>query len=69
MSLYLTSHYVVAVKSTVTQFRHGLRLCSLSQCGLMDHLWMFFCQASFYFKVGVVWVVIVGHRSNQDSTG
>lgn len=35
----------------------------------MDHLWMFSCQASFYVKVGVVWVAIVGRSSPQDSAG
>ena len=38
-------------------------LSSLSRCGLMDHLWMSSCQASFYVKVGVVWAVIAGHGS------
>ncbi|KAA8588120.1 hypothetical protein FQN60_001314 [Etheostoma spectabile] len=37
--------------------------------GLMDHLWMSSCQASFYVKVGVVWAVIAGHSSPQDSAG
>lgn len=60
MSLYLTSHYIVAVKRMEKHsYTLGLLLSSLSHCGLMDHLWMSSCQASFYVKVGVVWAVIV----------
>lgn len=44
-------------------------LSSVSRRGLMDHLWMSSCQASFNVKGGARWAEIVGHSSPQDSTG